>query len=95
MKPCHAAPLALLGWYLVGPPIIAIHTVPSGPFPASDLANPDEPLSKWTILKSFDTAKACETARSDMLREHENRHDAVLYEDAVCVATDDPRLREN
>jgi hypothetical protein len=88
MRRCTSVALTLLGWYLVGPPILAIHTA----FPW-DVADPDAALSKWTILKSFDAANDCETARSAMLKEHEGQHDAILYEDAVCVATDDPRLR--
>ena len=83
---CHAATLALVGWYLMGPPVISVH------FESSDFADPDAPLSKWTILKSFDAAKDCEAGRQNMLREHKNKHDEVVYDDAVCIVTDDPRL---
>jgi hypothetical protein len=47
MKARHAAALALVGWYLMTPPIL--------------LKCPDEgaPLSRWTVEEAFDTAREC------------------------------------
>ena len=58
MKPRHAAALALVGWYLMMPPIIheedwqQQHVHPS-----------TVPLSEWFTWNSFDTADACTKAR--------------------------------
>jgi len=51
MKPRHAA-LALVGWYLMFPPLIKLR---GGTF------IPDEtrPISEWTVHSSFDSADAC------------------------------------
>jgi hypothetical protein len=48
MKPRHAAALALVGWYLM---------IPSSMLPAG--AAYKEPLRKWQIVRSFDTADDC------------------------------------
>jgi hypothetical protein len=42
------------------------------------------PLNRWTIEQSFDKAELCEAARQATQAGH-----------AVCVATDDPRLKGN
>ena len=44
----HAAALALVGWYLMVPP----------------LSNPSAPLSKWNLYRSYDTARECEVAKA-------------------------------
>jgi hypothetical protein len=61
-KLAHAAALALVGWYLMLPPIV------QGP-----VTNPkcqqgfqtkaSLPLSDWAVDGAFDTAKECEAAR--------------------------------
>jgi hypothetical protein len=48
MKRHHAAALALVGWYLMVPPTQSANHV-----------DPFVPLSKWIVLKAFDTATAC------------------------------------
>lgn len=44
MKTCHAAALALLGWYLMVPLV------------GGDAS---APLSQWRTIDSFDTAQEC------------------------------------
>jgi hypothetical protein len=65
MKHHDAAALALLGWYLMVPPVInnkAATTV--------DLLT-DAPLGHWEILGSFDSADAC----TDALMTHREAQD--------------------
>lgn len=78
----HAIALAAVGWYLLSPPS-------SGNFgflgnlqdrvfgPASP-----RPISQWTQLSAFDTAAKCAAAKLQAERGAE----------ALCIATDDPRL---
>jgi hypothetical protein len=76
-----AAALALLGWYLMLPPQTRTWWV--GPERYDDVA----PLSSWTIERSFDKAELCEATQQqagDM---------TIGAGHAVCVATDDPRLK--
>jgi hypothetical protein len=53
----HLAALALVGWYLIMPPDSAKipHSVDS-----------DIPLSRWTIVTSYDSEDTCETALTDI-----------------------------
>lgn len=52
MKPCHAAALALVSWYLMLPPV------------ASDgRIQKDAPLSQWYIFSNFETKAECEKER--------------------------------
>jgi hypothetical protein len=44
MKPRHTAPLALIGWYLI---------IPSSSLPPGVAYS--QPLSKWAIVRGFDT----------------------------------------
>jgi hypothetical protein len=87
----HAAALALVGWYLMTPPL------------ASDRLDVerDAPLSTWKQGGAFDTAKDCEANLSDGLKrlDHANGekqfpsfYHEFLY--ARCIAVDDPRLKE-
>ena len=52
MKPRHAAALALVGWYLMAPPI--------RPGSGVDLS---APISRWALNGEFDSAGACDEAR--------------------------------
>jgi len=89
MKLRHAAApaLALVGWYLMVPP----------------LDNLKAPISAWEISASYDTAEQCsleqqrffDTAtkqRSLNLGKLRAGNEAILH--AQCIATDDPRLKE-
>ena len=55
MKPRHAAALALVGWYLIIPPVFS----PMGQHPRSfnDLSAPP---NKWDIWAKFDSESECE-----------------------------------
>jgi hypothetical protein len=91
----HAAALALVGWYLMYPPV-----TPAGK------SLTDAPLTEWKSGASFDTAKDCETARAHMRKASKDLRNATPrgYQegldfaesigDGQCVATDDPRLKE-
>jgi hypothetical protein len=93
MKLRDAAVLALVGWYLVIPPISKDGRVDSS-----------VRLAQWKVEGKFDSAAQCEHMRDAL------KHITVLArrgEDppmeleiaadhqAVCVATDDPRLKGN
>jgi hypothetical protein len=88
VKPRHAAALALIGWYLMAPPV---HPVSKTMYEWDSSRS----LSEWMIVASFDTAAEC---RRDMYR----REDAPkltgagkrFAESLVCIASNDPRLVE-
>jgi hypothetical protein len=99
----HSAALALVGWYLMMPPI------PQDPLL---LADPTPPLSVWFLQQSFDTAKECERARKTEDHEAELQMHDLAKSHAIetnmeraqfllqrifsqCIATNDPRLNEN
>jgi len=85
MKLRHTSALALLGWYLFVPPQTRTWWIGAQRY--DDAA----PLNRWTIDKSFDKAEKCEAAR---LTTQEQAGDAAIrMSHAVCVASDDPRLR--
>lgn len=99
MTPRHAAALALVGWYLMVPPLGSGH-------------KPDTstPLSKWTIVirGSFDTARQCDERHmknvdgvSEFLKSYLRATPTAAEQESIdavsaekCIATDDPRLKE-
>jgi hypothetical protein len=95
MKRRHAAAFALVGWYLMVPPMAGNHT------------NPSAPLGSWRMTTgSYDTAIECRKVLEDSTREAIKalqdphllpftREASLQFLDAACVATDDPRLKEN
>jgi len=99
MKPSHAAALALVGWYVMAPPV---HSVTS----SMDEWDASAPLAKWEIVGSFDTAAECRhdlfrrlnekipstTSPGPMSREAANQAAAKYVNAFLCVASDDPRL---
>jgi hypothetical protein len=70
MKPRHTAALVLVGWYLLVP-----HDMLQSP-----------PVSDWEHYASYDTAKECESAKSELGRE------AVKSERLNGCETTDPHL---
>ncbi len=97
----HAAALAIVGWYLLVPPIADNPT---------DIGR--APLSEWINKGSYDTAAQCRDALNANIKYHLDRTTRLerepyveadvkqatrlLYEaarSAQCVATDDPRLK--
>jgi hypothetical protein len=104
MKPRHAAALALVGWYLMTPPVSKDgDTVMVGgrPFDVS------APISEWHFQGSFDSAVACGTAQNSAesfkvppgVDPKEQKWLAKnlqsIFALGRCIATDDPRLKPN
>jgi hypothetical protein len=58
MKPRHAAALALVGWYLLLPPIN---------LDSKAVLDIDAPFSKWEIYKAFDSAADCEASEAFLM----------------------------
>lgn len=91
MKARHATVLVLVGWYLLSP------ASPSGSSgylsrlqdrvfgPASI-----PPMSEWNQLGAFDTAERCEAAKIQI-----GNSGGENIGQAVCIASDDPRLKRN
>jgi hypothetical protein len=95
MKPRHAAAIALLGWYLMLPPVEAlqIRSSKDGLSHTIDWKIPGNPppLSAWSIDGSYDTASPClDAKRKAILSVPPNA--VAPWKMALCVATDDPRL---
>ena len=69
MNPRHAAALALVGWYLILPPMMmpcpSKHP-PKHPPPLS--FDGDAPLSRWNAVRSFDSAGDCEKELKAMIQ---------------------------
>jgi hypothetical protein len=91
---CHrAVALALVGWYLMTPPLS--HSIR---FEVDDQA----PLREWTVMQAFDKASDCEDYRFRSQERHKrdavstptNMHQtfAVGMMDSQCIETNDPRL---
>ncbi len=86
MKPRHAAALALVGWYLMIPPV----------------GDTSTPLARWVHVGSYDTATECETTRLKLANDTLKGTPAPngltrtqtidLATDSQCIETDDPRL---
>jgi hypothetical protein len=90
MKPRHAAALALVGWYS----IIPSSTLPPG-------VAYKEPLSRWQIVRGFDTADDCNDFLSSFFEDSRQKQALSLLEPAYrdymfaeCIASDDPRLKQ-
>lgn len=81
----HTAALALMGWYLFVPPQTRTWWIGAQRY--DDAA----PLNRWTLERSFDKAQACEAAR--LSTEAQPGDAAIRMGHAVCVASDDPRLK--
>ena len=91
MKLRHAAALALIGWYLMAPPIYT-------PAYTVDLA----PISAWDIIGSFNTASDCTDILTKLKKQrpgnpHSKKQKALRRrtDNSRCIATDDPRLKKN
>jgi hypothetical protein len=95
MKLYHTAALALVGWYLMVPPRYGLEDLRQK-VPTHEHA----PLPQWTIVRVFDSARECEKAlvetwNSDRaIDEHFGIPSPPHEEQAQCIATDDPRLKE-
>jgi hypothetical protein len=103
MKPHHAAALALVGWYLMVPPGGYIFPEPNSPrvfMPPFDRT--------WRVKATFNSANDCAVARekheadfalgvkSVIPKGYETHptRSSPIDDGALCIATDDPRLKE-
>jgi hypothetical protein len=76
---CDTAALALIGWYLMVPPI-------------RDGREVIAPVSEWAHLDSFDSARECRDGgyKYQDRRKAEKKPHPGAWE---CIASDDPRLK--
>jgi hypothetical protein len=86
MKLRHAAALALVGWYLLAPPLY------------KGEVDEKAPLKEWTVLQSFGTVTECSQWLSVLL--HKANLDPATRTvvkhrllAASCMSSDDPRLK--
>ena len=96
MRTCRAAAFSLVAWYLMVPP-----SVPHSS-PPVDL---NAPLSKWRLFSIHDSAAECEqglvafykVAKTELVANPADERDRIQFyqlENSQCVASDDPRLKE-
>jgi len=83
MKPRYSAPLLLVAWYLLFAPT------------TKGNMNVDAPLSQWKQSASYDTSDDCEGARKQIVAVAtavgSSAPKGRVW--AMCVPTDDPRLK--
>jgi hypothetical protein len=85
MKPCHAAALALIGWYLIAPPI------------RNGRILGDAPLKEWNKLGFYKHLNRCERQKridskpTDWVAETQQTLQLLRLEQ--CIASNDPRLK--
>ena len=87
MKLRHAAPFALLGWYLLMAP--TFRNAQTDSFRV-DL---NAPLSAWQMVSSYYSAADCEIAETDLV-DTARLYPNVIGFYSLCVPSDDPRLME-
>jgi hypothetical protein len=63
MKPRHAAALALVGWYLMAPPILQEMGF-------------QRPLSQWQLYDRFETLAECRQLKDDQWNKFVDAHDS-------------------
>ena len=89
----HTAALAMVGWYLMAPPMTEISGRPA--------ALTETPLGLWDASASFGNSKSCLRYQLARIDEQKRRSDQVgreywleVFTNSICIATDDPRLKE-
>jgi hypothetical protein len=95
MKPRHAAALALVGWYLMIPPVRGA--------PGEILEQ--APLSEWEFSNQYDSKAECENFVKESnehiqetLKQCSNGDCAINVTRPIfgrCIAANDPRLKNN
>jgi len=96
VKTSHAAALALVGWYLMTPPLVN----------APSKIDMEAPLASWKIYQTLDTAEECDKALLSARAKYEHTASAPLgsikkgtrafalqMTFAQCISSDDPRLK--
>jgi len=89
----HAAALALMGWYMMTPQVLIKNGVVQFDINGNVELDTAKPLSKWIQVKAFDSAEQCEQDQESEI-EAEKGQTPSLGQASLCVATDDPRLKE-
>jgi hypothetical protein len=97
----HAAALALVGWYLMAP---STYPGPNGSFVTKSTV----PLRLWQNIGSYDHVVDCEDERRAFLDLKKTESPSAFAKEslrvklsiisswsAVCVSTEDPRLKGN
>jgi hypothetical protein len=89
----HAAALALVGWYLLLPPI------------GDGTPEVTAPLSRWEILFSYETERDCQISLSRIVGQtlvdlqkpmaRDKKNFVLRLSSGTCVASNDPRLKPN
>ena len=95
MKLRHAAALALVGWYLMVPPVKWQASLCKCPLPTDGnwISEQNAPLTKWLRWKEYATGSDCEAARAErVVEKYWNRPHGNIY--GRCIDNDDPRLKE-
>jgi hypothetical protein len=109
MKPCHAAALALVGWYIIQPPVAGPQRVDTtAPISRWYFYNerkaPDPKGEKLTqpyalVFGSEEECKAKVIHRQEFLKElakvlgRDVTLNLALWNNAICISADDPRLK--
>lgn len=96
MKLCHAAALALIGWYLMVPPLVE----------APYKIDMEAPLTSWKVHQKFDSEEQCDKSLTSAQAKYNqtataplgtikkgSRAFALQMTFAQCIASDDPRLK--
>ncbi len=96
MKPRHTAALALVGWYLLIPPLV------NAPYKVDTEA----PLTSWKVSQTFDTREECDKSLLAAKAKYQHtatapigtikkgtRAFALQMTFARCVSSDDPRFK--
>jgi hypothetical protein len=102
----HAAALALVGWYLMTPPLVKCSQGPQDVCPniacVSCLADSQAPLREWKRVpdtQEFEYKTDCQRAISDECHSEVDADGASYLKGnlcgADCIAADDPRLNSN
>jgi hypothetical protein len=91
MVPRQTAALVLVGWYLLAPPALK----------GGGGYDPDAPLNRWINEGSYDSAADCEAFRTSIIEAasgHIAKQQAHYIQSyfllSVCIASDDPRLKQ-
>jgi hypothetical protein len=104
MKLRHAAALALIGWYLMLPPLQFVG--PGNDAYSVAIVDDTAPLSRWLPMMTFKTLRECDNFSTrlarNMRKSVKTERDKKDVEMLIgiwlgkyqCVATDDSRLTE-
>jgi hypothetical protein len=103
----HTAALALVGWYLMMPPVYK-SSAPESEHISVKLGNDyfsihdEAPISEWENSYSYDPASDCQAVILRLLKQKVPKavdsfegQQSMRNLSAKCISSDDPRLKEN